>query len=86
MNEIQCLMMAASACVGLHWIPMIFQRADIRRKYNLQGNFVTDLFTSCCCGCCSLIQQDKEAEVREKELADKANAGYAKPQGMSYPA
>lgn len=65
---------------------MIFQRADIRRKYNLQGNFITDLFTTCCCGCCSLIQQDKEAELREKELAEKANGvGYAKPQGMSYP-
>jgi hypothetical protein len=34
-----------------------------------------------------LIQQDKEAEYREKELAQKVNgAGYQKPQDMAYPA
>ncbi|RVX71019.1 hypothetical protein B0A52_03384 [Exophiala mesophila] len=82
-----CLLFAGSACVALHWIPMLFQRADIRKKYNLQGDFVTDLFTTCCCGCCSLIQQDKEAELREKELSDKLNkTGYAKPNEMAYPA
>jgi len=62
---------------------MLMQRADIRRKYNLQGDFVTDLLTSCCCACCSLIQQEKEVEFREKELGNKA--GYAKPEAMSYP-
>ena len=70
-------------CVGLHWIPMLMQRADIRQKYNLQGDFVTDLLTSCCCGCCSLIQQEKEVEYREKELGSKV--GYTKPETMSHP-
>lgn len=84
-------MFTGFTCFGLHFIPMLFQRADLRKKYNLQGDCVMDLFTSCCCACCSLIQQDKEAEFREKELADKLNgaggpSGYAKPQGMAYPA
>jgi Cys-rich protein (TIGR01571 family) len=80
-------MFTGFSCFGLHFIPMMFQRADLRKKYNLQGDFVTDLLTSCCCGCCSLIQQDKEAEFREKELAEKVNGtGYVKPQDMSYPA
>ena len=61
---------------------MLMQRADIRHKYNLQGDFVTDLLTSCCCGCCSLIQQEKEVEIRERELGEKA--AYVKPEGMSY--
>ncbi|EXJ72048.1 uncharacterized protein A1O5_04551 [Cladophialophora psammophila CBS 110553] len=82
-----CLMFTGFSCFGLHFIPMMFQRADIRKKYNLQGDCVGDLLTSCCCGCCSLIQQDKEAEFREKELAEKVNgAGYTKPQDMAYPA
>ncbi|RMZ85366.1 hypothetical protein DV737_g805, partial [Chaetothyriales sp. CBS 132003] len=58
-------------------------RIDIRNKYNLQGSFVTDLLTSCCCGCCSIIQQDKEAAVREKEIHEKEQ-GYGKVQGMEY--
>jgi hypothetical protein len=62
---------------------MILQRADIRRKYNLQGDFVTDLLTSCCCACCSLIQQEKEVEAREMELVGK-EAGYKQPEGMAY--
>ena len=80
-------MFAGFGCFGLHFIPMFFQRVDIRKKYNLQGDCITDLLKSCCCGCCSLIQQDKEAEFREKELLEKVNgAGYVKPQDMSYPA
>jgi len=78
-----CLGFWASMCVGLHWVPMVMQRSDIRRKYNLQGDCITDLLMSCCCGCCSLIQQEKEVEFREKEMEGKE--GYAKPEAMSYP-
>ncbi|KAJ9628313.1 hypothetical protein H2204_009288 [Knufia peltigerae] len=81
-----CLLFTGFSCFGLHFIPTLFQRVDVRNKYNLQGDFLSDLFTSCCCACCSIIQQDKEAEVREREIAEKAAAGYAKPQGMSYQA
>lgn len=80
-------MFAGFGCFGLHCIPTFLQRLDIRKKYNLQGNFVTDLLTSCCCSCCSLVQQDKEAEMREGELAMKVNGdGYGKVQNMAYPA
>lgn len=64
---------------------MIMQRADIRRKYNLQGDCLTDLLTSCCCACCSLVQQEKEVEVREMEMAAagaKETLGYKQPEGM----
>jgi Cys-rich protein (TIGR01571 family) len=80
-------MFTGFTCFGLHFIPTLFQRIDIRKKNNLQGDFVTDLLTSCCCACCSIIQQDKEAKKREGELAEKAGLnGYTKPQGMTYPA
>lgn len=46
---------------------------------------MTDLLTSCCCGCCSLIQQDKEAEYQEELLKQKADVeGYQKTGAMSY--
>ncbi|ORY66186.1 PLAC8 family-domain-containing protein [Pseudomassariella vexata] len=60
-----CLMFFGSACVGLHWIPMSMQRADIRNRYHLQGSCLVDIATACCCGVCDLVQQDKEATQRE---------------------
>jgi Cys-rich protein (TIGR01571 family) len=81
----QCLMFTGFSCFGLHWIPMIIQRADIRKKYHLQGDIVTDLLTSCCCACCSLVQQDKEVEHQESLLAQKgASTVYQAPEGMAY--
>ncbi|CAF3626678.1 unnamed protein product [Fusarium graminearum] len=62
-----CLLFWASTCVGLHWIPLALQRASLREKHNLQGSCLVDLATACCCGCCDLIQQDKEAEYREAQ-------------------
>jgi len=58
------------------------QRADVRRKYNLAGNCLTDLALSCCCGCCSIIQQEKESELREKEISGAAQ--YKNASTMDY--
>jgi hypothetical protein len=61
------------------------QRADVRRKYDLQGSCISDAAISCCCGCCSLVQQDKEAEYREKEmLGGKGDAQYKVDEAMTY--
>ncbi|TWU72636.1 hypothetical protein ED733_000703 [Metarhizium rileyi] len=63
-----CLLFCGAGCFGLHWIPMAMQRMNIRDKYNLRGSCLEDILASCCCHCCSLIQQDKEAEHREQQL------------------
>ena len=81
----QCLLFCGSTCFGLHWIPIALQRADLREKYNLQGSCLVDLATACCCGCCDLIQQDKEAEYREAQGAG-ATEGYKANEGMAVPA
>ena len=39
-------------------------RGEIRNKYNIPGTYVGDCFTACCCGCCSLIQEQKELKLR----------------------
>lgn len=78
-------MFTGFSCFGLHWVPVMFQRAEIRKRFGLQGDFVTDLLTSCCCGCCSLVQQEKEVEQREGSLQAKVNeSGYQATHGMDY--
>ncbi|KAH7178171.1 PLAC8 family-domain-containing protein [Fusarium sp. MPI-SDFR-AT-0072] len=80
-----CLLFWGSTCFGLHWIPLALQRANLREKYNLQGSCLVDLATACCCGCCDLIQQDKEAEYREAHTSAPAE-GYKANEGMTVPA
>jgi len=81
-----CLLFVASGCFGLHWIPMSLQRADIRAKYNLQGNCVTDIATACCCALCDLVQAEKEAAHQEPLLAQGGvKEPYQPAAGMSYP-
>ncbi|EON96358.1 putative plac8 family protein [Phaeoacremonium minimum UCRPA7] len=81
-----CLLLCGSACVGLHWIPMSMQRADIRSKYNLEGTCITDIAAACCCGLCDLVQQDKEAEYRESLVSETAlKQPYESTGGMVYP-
>ena len=47
---------------------MAMQRKEVRDRLNLEGNCLSDLAISCCCGCCSLVQQDKEVENRQAQL------------------
>lgn len=61
------------------------QRADVRKKYDLQGSCISDAAINCCCACCSLIQQDKECEFREKELlGGKGDVQYKVDGTMQY--
>jgi len=80
-----CLIFLGSMMVGLHWIPQSLQRMEIRRKYHLQGSCLTDIATACCCAICDLVQQEKETEFREKELAGQGGAvQYAGGDNMAY--
>lgn len=55
---------------------------DIREKYNLEGSCVMDIAKSCCCGCCALIQAEKESELRETEKGAVVTGQYASEGGM----
>jgi len=59
--NVSCLGFWASSYFCLHWLPLLIQRHDIKEKYNLDGDCATDCLKAWCCGCCDLIQQDKEA-------------------------
>jgi hypothetical protein len=91
MMSVKCLLLCASGCVGLWWIPVAMQRQDIREKYNLQGDCVTDLLATCCCGPCVLCQGEKEAAHHEPLLAQQGGVlgdktAYQPDAGMSYSA
>jgi hypothetical protein len=62
------------------------QRASIREKYNLEGNCIEDIAKSFCCGCCNLIQLEKETEHREALLRNGNSEQYkSNTGGMVYP-
>jgi len=78
-----CLLLCGSSCFGLHWIPLSMQRAEIRARYHLQGSCLVDIATSCCCGLCSLVQQEKEVADHEKSGAP-VQQQYQAQGGMEY--
>jgi len=84
-----CLVVIGTSFICLSWLPLALQRADIRTKYNLEGDGKTDLLWGCCCGLCNLVQQDKEAAYREGLLAAGGEGvqqqGYQSNGGMEFP-
>ncbi|KAI1186298.1 PLAC8 family-domain-containing protein [Nemania serpens] len=80
-----CLFFCGASHCGGWWLPTLLQRVEIRKRYNLQGNFLADLAMSCCCHACVLVQNGKE--VAHRAMASKVDTtGYqANPQTMAYP-
>jgi len=79
---------ASMCCAGAHIIPLLMQRAELRNRSEpkLAGDFVTDCLKAWCCGCCDIVQQDKEACVLvAKEAQVITEAPVVKTEQMSYP-
>ncbi|KAI0154246.1 PLAC8 family-domain-containing protein [Xylariaceae sp. FL1272] len=72
-----CLFFCGASHCGAWWLPTLLQRVEIRKRYNLQGNFLLDLATACCCHACVLVQNGKEVAHR---------AGASKPDTTGYEA
>jgi len=45
----------------------VIVRSEVRQKYNLQGDCMSDCWFSAYCSCCSLIQMYREVKWRELE-------------------
>ncbi|ATY64797.1 DUF614 domain protein [Cordyceps militaris CM01] len=82
-----CLLLCGAACVGCVCVPIAMQRQMMREKYNLEGGCLEDIARTYCCGCCSIVQHDKEAQHRERLLrqSNVADQQYAAPPAMSVP-
>jgi len=77
-----CIMWAGAQYVcGLSWILTMMKRGEIREKYDIKGDQMSDCLMSWCCGCCALIQQEKEIIARQESAGQ--SVGYAKTPGMT---
>lgn len=75
--------MFSSYCV-MHWIPLMMKRGEIRKRFNIEGSGCSDCFSSYCCPCCTLIQNDKEIESQANR-GMQPPATYQPPAAMTYP-
>ncbi|KAG4437190.1 hypothetical protein IFR05_007346 [Cadophora sp. M221] len=76
-----CLMFAGLNCFGLGFVLEFLKRSEIRAKYAIRGDALTDGLLSFCCGCCSIIQGEKEVIGRQQTAG--MGQGYVAPQGMN---
>ncbi|KLO08361.1 PLAC8-domain-containing protein [Schizopora paradoxa] len=50
------------------WILQVGQRTDVRRRYNIEGDSITDCFAAALCSPCQLTQQSREIALEEWAL------------------
>ena len=77
----QCCLWVVAAHVGLSGLVQWMNRDGMRKRYHIRGNGAEDCFVSCCCACCALIQEDREARTRGMALASMPLASTMPPQG-----
>ena len=58
-------------------------RSKLRHQHGIKGNGCTDCLTSAFCGCCALVQEEKEAKA-EAEEGDKEHVAPKQQPPMAY--
>jgi Cys-rich protein (TIGR01571 family) len=61
-----CCLYGILANCYLCWIPHLFEREHLRKKYNLKEEPCGDCPTTLCCGPCALCQEAREMKGRGK--------------------
>ena len=73
-------------CVGFQWVFQMIKREEFRGRFNLEGSTAGDCCGAYCCGCCSLIQEEKEALLRtggdNASGVQQPQQGYQRPEAM----
>jgi len=80
-----CCAFYALMCVGLPCILQCTNRGATRDRYGIEGSSFGDFCSTCWCGCCTLVQEEKEAIVRTTGMDPKTKQPYASPGQMTYP-
>lgn len=62
-----CIAFYAASCFGVQFLLQAMQSQTIRERHNLEGSCVKDILCACCCGCCAVIQAEKESKLRASE-------------------
>lgn len=77
----KCVIWSFLSLGAVQWIMQTVSRGEMREQYGIEGSCCGDCCISTFCGCCALIQEEKEAELRTRpELV-----GYQRPHDMAIP-
>lgn len=68
-----------SCVTGCGWIWTMIKRKEIRERYGIKGSDVDDCCMSYWCGCCAVIQHEKEVMRR---TGGAVTQGYTAPPAM----
>lgn len=79
------------ACTGFQCIYQGLRRTDKKRAWGIEdGNGFMDFCGACCCPCCGLVQEEKEALLRnagvDVRVKEEKGKGYEKRDQMNYQA
>ncbi|KAI9798243.1 MAG: hypothetical protein M1835_002729 [Candelina submexicana] len=76
---------ALSLCCGLQWAFQMGNRQEIRTRYKIDGSTKGDCLRSYFCGCCELMQEEKEVLLRSHDRGSTAPSNeYKQQEGMVY--
>lgn len=53
---------------GFGWVPVWLQRGEIRKRFDINGNFCTDCLATCCCTPCAVAEN--EVELRDRAQSE----------------
>ncbi|KAJ5397445.1 hypothetical protein N7509_005558 [Penicillium cosmopolitanum] len=83
---------AMALLCGCQWLFATIQHTRTRNAYGIQGGIASDCVRATCCTCCTLIQDEKEIQEREKQRGRAALergatllSPYTAPGPMAYP-
>ncbi|KAF4153346.1 hypothetical protein CNMCM6936_000596 [Aspergillus lentulus] len=77
----ECAIFTVLALGYCQWIIQTIRRSEMRQKHGVAGSCPGDCCVTFWCGCCALIQEEKEMELRTRpELT-----GYQTTAQMEYP-
>ncbi|KAJ9363473.1 PLAC8 family-domain-containing protein [Paecilomyces variotii] len=76
-----CMIFGALSLGYLQWIIQTIRRGEMRERLGVKGSCCGDCCATFWCGCCALVQEEKEVELRTRpELT-----GYQPAPQMAYP-
>lgn len=64
---LMCCLYGLSSSIYLCWLPHLFERQKLRKKYNLKEDPACgDILATVCCGPCAICQEARELQARGK--------------------
>ncbi|KAL2012226.1 hypothetical protein VTN00DRAFT_4944 [Thermoascus crustaceus] len=77
----ECAIFTVLALGYCQWIIQTVRRGEMRQKHGIDGSCCGDCCVTFWCGCCALIQEEKEMELRTRP----DQTGYQSTAQMAYP-